>query len=542
MCDAERNPECLIIVRKYKDILGRSRGVQKEIVEEEMNGVELIEWIQECAKIAIPHMWNDKWNSHARQLCLNKCDVDTMNVMCDYSALLDHLVQDNMNSSVPARSNQGVYLCSHSAKIITLITGALKRIQTNDVWHFWSAVGGTLEANSYQHMECMLHLTEFYKGLRLKRLNVFTDGCGEQYKNRRVAWLIAWLAYLLGIIIGHFYAPTATFKTLVDGQGDVTKSGYRELEKKEVEGTRCPTTWDLFKLFTSKYPMTPKHVEDKNKQTMTITNRYHRFLVDKEDATPEMIERANTKGDVIITDYILKRWDAPKLKKIKSLFALHGVVEDGSPKLYSREHACFCSKCIQGEFKCCLYPETSGMLSEEKVEKLPWVPSQRKKSYNDAEDIILKNKFFEGNIIQGDEKRIIVVIPREITQGNEDPFILGVMTKNVKRLTKDVEYEYVINGSKNVISIEKGTWCITLRIMSCKDQTLSEYYIPLRSKEIKMPMSSVYLSDSYKDLSRDSYLPHIIDSRLQQGTRQFMNIFTFQSDSLDFIREDLSEE
>lgn len=538
MCNAERNPDCFVTVRRYEDIPGRSRGVQKEIVEVEMNGVELMEWIQECAKAAIPHMWDDNWNTHARQLCLNNSDEKTLNVMCDYSALLSHMVQDNQNSAVPARSNQGVFLCSHSPKMVPSRTGALKRIQENDCWHFWSAVGGTLETNSYQHMESMLHLMKHYEYLELEKLNVFTDGCGEQYKNRRNAWLIAWLAFILRIIIAHLYAPTATFKTLVDGQGDVTKAKYRDLENKEVEGTRCPTTWHLFKLFTSKYPMTPQKVEDADKQPMTITRRYHRFLVDIADATPEMTKRAEEIGGVIITDYIAKRWDAPKLKKLKSLFALYAAVEDGAPKLFSRDHACFCIECSKGNFKGCLYPETSGILNEEKVEKLPWTPPGRKKSYIDPDDILVKQNFFNGNILQTDDKLIIVVNHQE----PEDPFTLGVMTKKIIRTQKDYDYEYIINGAKNVITIEKGTLCVTVKIMTCRDQRLNEYYIPPKLKEIKMPLSSVYFSESYENLSRDSYLPHIISSEHQLGTKQSLQIFKFNSNCLDSIREDLCDE
>lgn len=68
------------------------------------------------------------------------------------------------------------------------------------------------------------------------------------------------------VFIAHFYAPIATFKTVVDGQGDVTKRTYRQLEREEVEGTRCPTSYDLFLLFAEKYPITPKVTADKDKE------------------------------------------------------------------------------------------------------------------------------------------------------------------------------------------------------------------------------------------------------------------------------------
>jgi hypothetical protein len=102
------------------------------------------------------------------------------------------------------------------------------------------------------------------------------------------------LAEDTNMAITHNYASTASFKTTVDGQGNVEKASYRKLKRSEEEGTRCPTTYDLFKLFTSEYQMTPEVVEDQLRNPMTITRRFHRFLVHKVDATPEMMERART--------------------------------------------------------------------------------------------------------------------------------------------------------------------------------------------------------------------------------------------------------
>ena len=55
LCNAERNSNITVNVRKYENIPGRSRGVQMEIVEVAMNGTELIEHLIQCAIIAIPH-------------------------------------------------------------------------------------------------------------------------------------------------------------------------------------------------------------------------------------------------------------------------------------------------------------------------------------------------------------------------------------------------------------------------------------------------------------------------------------------------------
>ena len=206
----------------------------------------------------------------------------------------------------------------------------------------------------------------------MSRINIFTDGCAEQYKSRRNAYFVAALAEDFNVVVTHNYAPTASFKTMVDGQGNVRKAFYRKLERDEVEGTRCPTSYDLFKLFTSKYPMAPDVVEDSQRNPMTIARRFHRFLVDKVDATPDMIERATKEKDVIITDYIEERWDAPPVKGIKGIFNLIAYKEQGQIKLFSRQHSCFCSSCIKNDFHRCGYIPTSGPLREEQVKKLPF--------------------------------------------------------------------------------------------------------------------------------------------------------------------------
>ena len=56
MCNIERSKDVEVIVRKYENVLGRSRGMQYEIVEVKMNGDELIEHlIHYHTKLAIPH-------------------------------------------------------------------------------------------------------------------------------------------------------------------------------------------------------------------------------------------------------------------------------------------------------------------------------------------------------------------------------------------------------------------------------------------------------------------------------------------------------
>jgi hypothetical protein len=63
-----------------------------------------------------------------------------------------------MNTAIPCRSNQCVFLATHSTRMITLVNGVDKRIQENDIWHMWFSSGGTLDGNIYTHSVSTRHI------------------------------------------------------------------------------------------------------------------------------------------------------------------------------------------------------------------------------------------------------------------------------------------------------------------------------------------------------------------------------------------------
>jgi hypothetical protein len=532
MCNAERNTNFTVKVRKYENIPGRTRGMQMEIIEVEMNGDELIQHLIGCAKAAIPHEWNIRWNTHARQMCINTYKEDTLNVMTDFSAVLDHDVQDRLNTAIPCHTNQCVVLASYSPSTVP-VGNTIKRVQQNDVWHCWSGQGGVIEANSYYHSVVMRHILKHYAHLAIKQLNIFTDGCAEQYKSRRNAYFIAELAMEHQITVTHNYAPTASFKTMVDGQGDLVKSTYRTFEKNEVEGTRCPTSYHLFELFTSKYPLTPSPPIDSTRRLMTITGRMHRFLIDTVDATTIMRQRAATAGDVIITDYLNERWDAPVLKGIKGLFCLIGRAENSVPNLHSREHACFCNDCMTGNYSDCLHQSTTGILKAESVMRLPYKDAPARKAPA-VGNILERINFLKERFTPENTEQTIVAIIVENVKENEEPFKLAMLTKPAKQLRKDYIYECKIDGSDNQITVSKGTWCVTLRFMECKAAENNEYIIPVKTKEIKMPLTSVYFPED--DNSSNDHFTIMYSVRSEEIMGQTHNYYSIRDESLEAIR------
>ena len=538
LCNAERNANFVVKVRKYENIPGRSRGMQLEIVEVEMNGEELFEHLIKCALAAIPHEWNIRWNTHMRQLCINTYQDGCLNLMTDFSAVLDHDVQDRMNTVTPCRSNLCVVLASYSPRYIVL--GEIrKRIQENDVWHCWSAQGGVLDTNYYYHSVVVRHLMQHYAHLNITRLNVFTNGCGEQYESRRNAYFVADLAREYGMTVTHNFAPTASFKTMVDGQGDLVKSTYRNLEKSEVEGTRCPTTYDLFELFTSRYPLTPTPFPDATRRLMSITGRMHRYLVDKVDATNVMELRAQLRNDVIITDYMNERWDAPILRGIKGIFCLIGTGAYSDLNLSSREHASFCQHCTSGTFQDCTHQSTTGALRNEVALRLPYKEANPRKVPT-VGDILKKINYFKERFSAGMNAQIIMAMMVEHNQENQEPFKMVMVTKSAKQLKNDYIFECTIDGSTNKITIEKGIWCITVRCMEKTAESNTEYIIPARTKEIKVAIENVYFPDNWNEVGHEFNISFTVRSEEIMG--QTLNYYSISQISLDALQLDSNVE
>lgn len=55
LCNTERNADIEVIVRKYENVQGLSRGMQMEVVEVKLSGDQLIDHLIHCATLAIPH-------------------------------------------------------------------------------------------------------------------------------------------------------------------------------------------------------------------------------------------------------------------------------------------------------------------------------------------------------------------------------------------------------------------------------------------------------------------------------------------------------
>ena len=89
--------------------------------------------------------------------------------MTDFSAVLDHDMQDRLNTAVPCRSNQCIFLATHSPRYNQLKNGIMKWIQENDVWHSCLAQGGVIGANTNYHSLFTRHIVDEYSHSQFKQ-------------------------------------------------------------------------------------------------------------------------------------------------------------------------------------------------------------------------------------------------------------------------------------------------------------------------------------------------------------------------------------
>ena len=117
---------------------------------------------------------------------------------------------------------------------------------------------------------------------------------------------------------------------------------------------------------------------------------------------------------------------------------------------------------------------------------------------------------------------------------------MAVVTKTAKQLTKDYIYDCKIDGSDNNITVERGIWCVTLRFMDCWNKENNEYKVPVKTKEIKVPLACIYFLDSKDSISERFAIKYTI--RSEEIMRQTVNYYTICKSSIDTLRLSLNVE
>ena len=116
--------------------------------------------------------------------------------------------------------------------------------------------------------------------------------------------------------------------------------------------------------------------------------------------------------------------------------------------------------CMKGQFESCPYEHIAESLKSEIVRKLPFKEAPAR-SAPAAGDMLEKINYF---------KKIFPAIRKENISYIGELFELAVMTKAVKQLKINFQFDFTVNGVTSTVVLEKDTWSITVRFLHCVDR------------------------------------------------------------------------
>ena len=327
-CPLEWDSTLQINIKEYRDMeRNNSEKKQKELVAVTVTANELMQTVADTAGNVIKHLWQSRWGSHMRRYDYNTFTTGEVRYKADFSATLDIHPQDQLNCAISAHAIQNVMIFSLNPvhKVITNKSGltSIKRFITNIGFNFWASANYSLSNNYYFHNKCLIWAIRYLKTKfgqdAVKHLVGYTDGCPDQYKSRKNAVMVGRLCDEEGLdVYLHHFAPTASFKTIVDAFGSDTKTYIAAGERRET--FRCRHAEDVFKECRDGMPQ-PRILSDTARELETCDQRIQVYLVDIKDATEEHHKDPN----VIITNSAEEAWDATDIKGVKSIYALKGV-------------------------------------------------------------------------------------------------------------------------------------------------------------------------------------------------------------------------
>ena len=77
--------------------------------------------------------------------------------------------------------------------------------------------------------------------------------------------------------------------------------------------------------------------------------------------------------------------------------------------------------------------------------------------------------------------------------------------------------------------------------MYCQNVNDNEFYIPTKSKEIKVPLYDVFYPVDNSELTRETYLQCCTQTKILRGN-QVSNVYTVDNDCLDILRKYMTDE
>jgi len=211
-----------------------------------------MERVQAVFADADPHLWIEAWQTHQRHLVYSTFTTNEIVISTDFSAQFDHKCAWTLTCEHPPRSNQAVYVVTHSPGV-----DDGERTVYTDVWRMFSEMKG----DALFHNTALSHIVEYYANELpgLEQAHVFTDGCRGQYKGRRnFAKIAAFPSLSLhkGVKLRHHFAASHHFKGPHDAFGKDPKFLARMAERHQR--ARIATTHDLYQFCVQTMPAPKK--------------------------------------------------------------------------------------------------------------------------------------------------------------------------------------------------------------------------------------------------------------------------------------------
>ncbi len=376
-CPNDNDPNITVKVRVYVKIQRTTQEGKKfnqiELQEQDITAPNLMKLLKADLRKALPHHWDAEWDLQNRRLLYDTFDPKAAVVKTDFSATVNLIPQHQLTAAVPGHAILDVFIASHSPTYHVMPNGTLKRVIVNDVFLVWAQT--TKKKTSRLKNDNYCHIKAFHEILRrltakvpdLEHLHVLTDGCAAQYKSRKNCYAESELRHIVPSLktVEHRFAPTACFKTTVDGAGITTqdttthfahllagndaKAWLRRNEVNETTGCRAYTARLAYEACSRLMKAPPERILDKC-TLHSFSSRTHLYLVDKHDATD--VDRADQ--NTVLTDYYGDRWDAKVVDGISQVYATLTISSDNQHcqygdlsvrKMYIKPHVCGCKEC-----------------------------------------------------------------------------------------------------------------------------------------------------------------------------------------------------
>ncbi|KAJ1441120.1 hypothetical protein B484DRAFT_427184 [Ochromonadaceae sp. CCMP2298] len=412
-CPQDNTTTLTVKLRVFKEVprttadpskVKKKERTEKELVEVSMTGAELMQGLCAVLKTYLPHRLRCIWDLHHRRLHLETYLPNRIVIKTDFSANYDCDPGTKLNSATSEHAILDVFMVSRSPEYVTLENAVERRYQQNDVWCFWATKQkGRLGTDNFTHGKCLRHILHYYREVEkivFDTVSLFTDGSPPQYKCRKNCQLIAQLAVDFDIRVEQQVAPTANFKTNVDGEGMVEKYTMRRLERAEVEGARAKNARGVFEAL--KLHMEPPALRDiKTCPLQTVTRRFQRLLVDVNNA----IEGDEEAEDVIITDYEHEKYDCVPMggkPGIASTYMFATTPQLGTGKVLFKTLACWCAACMRLDDAGCLFKTTTGPWSVRDIVPLAASAASAADPQADEEELSLHAAY--NNFVEGDDE------------------------------------------------------------------------------------------------------------------------------------------